>query len=144
MRSKNQQPRGELDGFLDGGSRLTGDLHFKDTFRVDGRLEGSIHSEGNLVIGESGEIEGEIHVARVFVAGVLRGTVRGAQRVEIGATGKIYGNIETQTLVVEDGATFEGNSSMDRESTHHLARGQVAKLLLEPEEDSPSASGMSK
>lgn len=110
---KTDPGKGDLDGFIDGGSRLVGELHFKDTFRIDGQLEGVVHSQGNLVIGEQGRVEGDLRVRNVFVSGEFRGTIRDAQRVEIGATGRVYGEVQTQALVVEDGAILEGSSSMD-------------------------------
>ena len=128
MKLKNEQPRGELDGFLDSGGRLTGELHFKDTFRVDGRINGKVLSEGDLFIGETGEIEGEVQVRRLFVAGKLRGTILQAQRVEIAATGKVLGDVRTETLVIADGAVFEGQCAMERKGEG----AEVAKLVPEP------------
>ena len=113
---KNDDASGELNGFLDSGSRLVGDLRFDDTFRVDGRIEGRIHSSGRLIVGDTGEIEGEVHVAQVHVAGTIRGTVADAEKVEIVATGKIYGELQSRSLVMADGAVLEGSCSMD-EST---------------------------
>ena len=109
----NDEARGELNGFIDSGSRLVGELRFDDTFRVDGRVEGRIHSSGRLVVGDSGEIEGEVHVAHVHVAGTIRGTVTDAEKVEIAAGGKIYGELRTRSLIVADGAILEGSCSMD-------------------------------
>ena len=134
MKLKNEQPRGELDGFLDSGGRLTGELHFKDTFRVDGRINGKVVSEGDLFIGESGEIEGEVQVRRLFVAGKLRGTILQAQRVEIAATGKVLGDLRTETLVIDDGAIFEGQCSMERKGE----RAEVAKLVPDPSKSAAS------
>ncbi len=104
--------KGDLDGFIDAGTRLVGELRFKDTFRIDGQLEGKVISEGNLVIGERGRVEGELRVRNVFVSGEFRGSIHEAHRVEVGATGRVYGEVQTQALVVEDGAILEGSSSM--------------------------------
>ena len=110
---RDDRSSGELNGFLDSGSRMTGDLHFEDTFRIDGRIEGRIESDGHLVVGEKGEVEGEVRVAHILVAGTIRGTVVGAQKLEISSTGKIFGEIQTRSLVVQDGAVIEGSCSMD-------------------------------
>lgn len=126
---KNDDARGELNGFLDSGSRLVGDLRFDDTFRVDGRFEGQIHSSGRLVVGESGEIEGEVHVAHVHVAGTIRGTVADAEKVEIVAGGKIYGEIRTRSLIIADGAVLEGTCSMEEsgQKTHSASEPTAAE-----------------
>lgn len=114
---KEDRPSGELNGFLDSGSRMKGDLHFEDTFRVDGHLEGTIESEGHLVVGEKGSVEGDVRVKRVHVAGTVRGTVTGAEKVEIAASGRVLGDLQTGSLVIEDGAVLEGSCRMESKSS---------------------------
>lgn len=103
---------GELNGFLDAGSHIKGELHFDDTFRVDGKVTGQVHSKGDLVVGESGVVEGEVSAGRVFVSGTVRGKMSAEQRVEICAGGKVFAEVCTAALVIEDGAVFEGQCSM--------------------------------
>lgn len=112
LRGKGQT--GELNGILDRGSHLRGELHFEQTFRVDGKLTGKVISDGDLVIGERGEIEGEIEVGRVFVSGIVRGHIRTARRLEICAGGRVFADVETPALVIGEGALFEGNCAMER------------------------------
>lgn len=107
---------GNLNGFLDAGSRLEGRLHFEDTFRVDGQISGTIESEGDLIVGAGGEVDGEILVGRLFVSGVVRGVVRTKRLVEITAKGRVFADLHTPALVVEDGGYLEGHCSMQRES----------------------------
>ncbi len=104
--------RGDLNGFLDAGSHIKGELHFEDTFRVDGSLKGKVVSKGDLVVGEQGEVDGEVQVGRAFVSGVVRGSISATNRAELTAGGKVYADIQTPTLVVEEGAHFEGNCRM--------------------------------
>jgi cytoskeletal protein CcmA (bactofilin family) len=91
-------------------------LHFEDTFRVDGKVTGKVVSDGDLVIGAGGEVDGEVTVGRVFVSGVLRGRVKTSKRLEIAAGGRVFATLETPSLVIEDGAFFEGQSAMVRET----------------------------
>lgn len=112
---KSGGPQGDLNGFLDAGSHLTGELTFEASFRVDGKLSGKISSRGSLIVGESGEIDGEIHVGQVFVSGTVRGTVTAGERLQIAAGGKVFAEITTPSLVIEDGGLFEGRCSMVRE-----------------------------
>ncbi|MDH3522250.1 MAG: polymer-forming cytoskeletal protein [Acidobacteriota bacterium] len=104
--------RGDLNGFLDAGSHINGELQFEDTFRVDGTLTGKVVSEGDLVVGEQGKVDAEIHVGRLFVSGVVRGTVLASKRAEFTAGGRVYADVETPTLIVEEGAHFEGHCRM--------------------------------
>ncbi|HUO86577.1 MAG TPA: polymer-forming cytoskeletal protein [Thermoanaerobaculia bacterium] len=106
----------DLNGFLDRGSRLSGELHFDSSFRIDGRFEGKISSSGRLIVGESGEVEGDIHVRHVAVSGQLRGTVKADEQIHIAAGGRVAADLETPSLLIEDGAQFDGRCSMARQS----------------------------
>jgi cytoskeletal protein CcmA (bactofilin family) len=117
---------GELNGFLDKGSHLEGELRFEQTFRVDGRVTGRIVSAGDLVVGERGEVEGEIEVGRLFVSGTVRGKVR-AGRLEIASRGRLHADVETPTLVVEEGALFEGGCVMERDARPEPAAVETAR-----------------
>ncbi len=54
----------DLNGFLDRGSHLQGELAFETTFRIDGRFTGSVRSNGDLIVGEAGEVEGTFEVGQ--------------------------------------------------------------------------------
>lgn len=110
--SARSGPVGELNGFLDGDSRIEGDLHFKDTFRVDGSLKGRVSSQGDLIVGKESTVEGEIKVGRLYVSGIVRGTVR-AERVEIAPGARVEADVETPALLIEEGAHFQGRCVMD-------------------------------
>lgn len=109
---KSDGPTTDLSGFLDAGSHVKGELNFENTFRVDGKLTGRISSDGTLVIGKGGLLVGEIEVAQVFVSGRVEGEIRASQRVQIAATGVVQADIDTPTLVIEDGALFDGRCVM--------------------------------
>ena len=130
MMFKSEGERGDLNGFLDAGSHIEGDLHFEDTFRVDGRLSGRVVSKGDLVVGEEGQVEGEIRVGRIFISGTVKGSVTAGQRVEITTRGKVNADLETPSLVIEDGAFFEGRCTMGKERSQAAAgeRAVVAQM----------------
>lgn len=116
MRFKSEAKQSALNGFLDSGSSTHGELRFETSFRVDGQFSGTVSSEGDLVVGEGGEVEGEVRVGALFVIGTVRGSVQAARRVQIAPGGKLYAELETPSLVIEDGAVFEGRCSMSREA----------------------------
>ena len=108
---------GELNGFLDRGSSFKGELEFEDTMRIDGKFNGKIHSKNELIVGESAHIEGDIHVGRIAISGTVVGKIVAEQRVEIHRNGKVYSDIDTPALIIEEGAIFQGNCVMgDRKS----------------------------
>lgn len=111
---KSESSQGDLNGFLDRGSALEGELRFEENFRVDGKITGSVVSEGALVIGEHGEVEGEVRVRRLFVAGLVRGVIVVTEQLQITPSGRVYAEITVPSLRIEDGATFEGRCTMSR------------------------------
>ena len=108
----NSKKGGELNGFLDHGSSFKGELEFEDTMRIDGRFNGKIVSKNELIVGESAHIDGDIHVGRIAISGTVVGKIVADQRVEIHRNGKVYSDIDTPALIIEEGAIFQGNCVM--------------------------------
>ena len=119
---RSENPDGELNGFVDAGTTFRGELAFETTFRVEGKVEGSVVSSGSLVIGEGGEVDGDIRVGQLFVSGVVRGTVKASRRIQLCAQGKAFADLETPSLVIEDGAILDGRCMMTREGTGEGSR----------------------
>lgn len=105
---------GEIAGFFAEGVEIQGDLIFKDTLRVDGKLHGTIRGEGELVIGPSGEVEGEVTVTAASVSGKVKGMVRVQDRLEVHSGGKVEGDVllGKPGLVVHDGGIMEAKLQM--------------------------------
>jgi cytoskeletal protein CcmA (bactofilin family) len=113
--------RGEgstLNGFIDRGSHIRGDLAFEETFRIDGRFEGKIRSGTELILGDSADVTAEIDVGRLSVNGALKGSVRAAERVELLSGSRVFGDIITPVLRIEEGAHFEGSCQMGEETSN--------------------------
>jgi cytoskeletal protein CcmA (bactofilin family) len=118
---------GDLNGFLDRGSSFKGELEFEDTMRIDGKFNGRIHSKNELIVGEAAYIEGDIHVGRIAISGTVVGKIKADQRVEIHRNGKVYSDIDTPALVIEEGAVFQGNCVMGEGRKSGVVTNMVAK-----------------
>jgi cytoskeletal protein CcmA (bactofilin family) len=102
-----------LNGFVDTGCALRGELEFANSFRLDGRVEGTVRSRSELVVGKEGVVEGEIDVARCLVGGQVRGTIRASEQVVLHATARVWADIHATAVVMEDGAFLEGKVNME-------------------------------
>src|ERR1043165_5214808 len=110
---------GELNGFLDRGSSFKGELEFEDTMRIDGKLNGTITSQNQLIAGVAAHLDGTPHAGRIAISGTVVGKIKADQRVEIHRNGKVYSDIDTPALIIEEGAIFQGNCVMgDRKSAN--------------------------
>ncbi len=103
-----------LNGFVDAGCTIRGELEFSSSFRLEGRVEGTVRSRSELVVGEHGVVEGEIEVARCLVGGTVRGTIRATDHVVLHAAARVWADIHTPALVMEEGAFLEGRVDMKR------------------------------
>ena len=120
---------GGLTAFIDQGSEFEGKLSFKDTVRIDGRFRGEISSEHTLIVGESGEIEATIRSKTVAISGSVTGDICAGTKVVLHKTARVHGNIETDSLVVEDGAEIDGQIKM--------GKGQKGSLKAVPAGSGP-------
>jgi cytoskeletal protein CcmA (bactofilin family) len=103
---------GEINAFLGKGADFNGKLAFEGTVRLDGKFSGEIFSLGILIIGESAVINADINVKTLILSGELTGNIEAKARVEIHAPGKVYGNITTPVLVIDEDVIFEGGCVM--------------------------------
>jgi cytoskeletal protein CcmA (bactofilin family) len=104
--------RDEINAFLGKDTEFEGKLSFKGAVRIDGHFTGEIFTEGTLIVGELAVIESNIHVSHIIISGEIRGNIIADNRIEIHAPGKVFGNIQAPTVVIEEGVIFEGNCRM--------------------------------
>jgi cytoskeletal protein CcmA (bactofilin family) len=104
---------GTVSGFVGAGASVQGEASFNGMMRVDGRLTGSIKSEkGTLIVSYGGTVEAVIEVAVANINGTVRGDIIASERIEMGRSAHVIGNIRTPSLVIEQGAIFEGSCKM--------------------------------
>ena len=103
---------GPLTAFIDQGSEFSGKLCFKDTVRIDGKLEGEITSDNTLIVGETGEIRASIVSEVVIVSGLVEGDVVANRQLTLQKTARLHGDVQTGSLLVEDGAVLNGTVKM--------------------------------
>ncbi len=93
---------------------VSGKLIFHEPVRIEGRFRGEVRSLDLVVVGEDGMIEGKVFAPRLLIMGELRGDVVGCDRVVLGPRAKFFGNIETRSLAVAEGAYLDGDVTMSR------------------------------
>ena len=104
---------GTLSGFVGGGTVMTGEANFKAMMRIDGHMSGRVSStSGTLIVGANGKVDANIEVAVAVIHGTINGDIIATQRLELGRAAKVNGNIQTPSLIIEQGAIFEGTCKM--------------------------------
>jgi cytoskeletal protein CcmA (bactofilin family) len=105
-------PAGSTRNVLSSDVDIKGIVKFQHDLIVDGKIEGEIHSAGNLTVGENARIKAEIKTGTVVVYGKVHGNMTASDRIELKSSAEVIGDIKAQTLVIEGGAIFVGKSTV--------------------------------
>lgn len=117
---------------LSEGVAVKGELHFDKQLRINGCFEGSLHAQGKLIIGPTGVVKGNIHLDEAIIYGRVVGNIT-VNKLTIGSSAHIMGDIHTQCLACEPGAKVIGSVDIDP--------GLPAACDLIPEEEVLQRSG---
>jgi len=94
------------------GVQLRGEIRVEGTVRIDGRLEGEIHTKGQVIIGEEGLVQGTISAGTVVSSGRIKANVTALERVQLLKTATLIGEIHAPLLMMEEGAKLQGLADM--------------------------------
>ena len=97
---------------LGSDAEVSGKLSFATATRIEGKLKGEIRSTDLLVVGPAAVVQATIRADRLVILGEVHGEVQGATRVQICSGGKLFGDVQTRGLVIEEGGVFEGKCRM--------------------------------
>ena len=114
------QPQGEPGASepdvarIEHGVEMNGRLVVEQSLLIEGEFRGELESAGSVFVSETGTVEGPIRARTVEIRGAVVGDVVASREVVIFATGRLHGDVETPSLVVVRGATFNGRTRMYR------------------------------
>lgn len=123
-------PVAKIETIIGPNAHFRGDIQSDGGVRVDGILEGNIDITGNLVIGEGAKLIGdEIKANNISISGAVKGNISG-NRVEILETGRVWGDLTINSLLLNEGAYLRGQTTM---------HGDIEPPLIEPPKPRPAA-----
>ena len=129
-RSAKKKPRLDaITAFLGAGTQYHGQFNFQGVVRIDGGVFGDIISDGVLVLGEEGLVEGSIRVGELITSGRIVGDVTASRRVILNKSANLRGNIASPSVVIEDGAVLNGQLRMSEPEAEMLEAGPVPCAL---------------
>ena len=118
------QQNGEVT-IIGQGAKLEGTVVSAGSLRIDGQIKGQVNAEGDVMLSPQSGVEADIRAQNVSVAGRFKGSIVVKGRAEIARGGRVDGNITSKTLVVEEGAIFQGQSIMDQQTAAAQAAPQA-------------------
>jgi cytoskeletal protein CcmA (bactofilin family) len=110
---KNKEVEVPSLNLLSAGTVVKGEIRLTGDFRLDGTFIGTINCKGKVVVGPTGNIEGEIICQNADFSGEVKATVKVAELLTLKETARYTGDITTNKLSIEPGAKFSGNCIME-------------------------------
>lgn len=95
------------------GMVVNGDIDSSGVVKVEGRVEGSIRSARQVLIGRQGQVKGDIETREAVIGGTVDGSITATERTEVQGTAKISGDIRTKSIVVLEGGSINGTVRME-------------------------------
>jgi cytoskeletal protein CcmA (bactofilin family) len=109
------RPRRDCECYIAQGTTVEGKITGGTSVGIDGLVKGELNISSKVIVGESGEIKGNIKADDIIIAGKIYGNIEARNLMEAQATGQIYGDIHAHRLMIADGVLFEGNITMKKE-----------------------------
>ncbi len=106
---------GELS-LVGSGTVVEGKIRTEGSIRIDGKLVGELHAKANVAVGINGVVEGNLNGKNVSLAGKVIGTVTSTEKLVLEGKSVVKGDVRAARLVVDEGATFDGQCVMSSTS----------------------------
>ena len=110
-------------GIITSSLLIKGDIQGREDLYIDGEVRGTIHlASGRVTVGPHGKISADVNAREIVVQGKVKGALRGCERVEVGRTGEIRGDVTTLRIAVEEGGEVHGKVEITRPEESRIAR----------------------
>ena len=131
----NMNATGSSKNILNSDVEIKGNIKFSGVLTLDGKLDGEIHTDGALLLGDSAVINGNINAQSVVVRGKVHGNINAKEKIEIKSKAELFGDIRASKLVIEEGVTYVGKTEVNPNKvapTPPLARPNETPKTPEP------------
>ena len=119
--------------FLGSDGIIKRTIEFEKTIRLDGRVQGKILSDsGTVIVGEKAVVQADINVDVVIIMGKVNGTIDARDRIEVYPPGRIVGDIQAPTVLIESGVVFNGNCTMKSPKVSVTKPNEAAQSASKP------------
>lgn len=109
----NMNATGSSKNILNSDVEIKGNIKFSGELALDGKLDGEIHTDGTLQLGDSAVINGNINAQSVVVRGKVHGNINAREKIEIKSKAELFGDIRASKLVIEEGVTYVGKTEVN-------------------------------
>ncbi len=118
---------GDVIAFVGKGVEFKGIISYNGTVRIDGHLDGEIHTEGILLVGEDATLSAKVSAGTVVSKGKITGDIVAKEKVRLLSPAVLTGSVKAPILSMEEGVLFNGNCEMARAEVRELPRETIAR-----------------
>ncbi len=118
----------DISAFVGKGVEFKGTISYKGTVRIDGYLDGEIHTDGVLLIGEDAVIQAKITAGTIVCKGKITGDVIAKECVKLRAPAIVNGSVKAPMLSMEDGVLFNGGLEMTQSVREGAREGAMHQI----------------
>jgi cytoskeletal protein CcmA (bactofilin family) len=122
--SKNVNISKSFNSLIGEHSSFKGDIKCEGAIRIDGEIIGEIKAAEDVVIGPNAKVEGDIYGNIVQISGIVKGNIFAKYTVRLCTTASLYGDIETQNFITEEGSFFLGKCTMTNIDSNEMNKGK--------------------
>lgn len=140
MKDQNMPNQNQVN-LIGSGTVFEGTVRAENDIRASGKVVGTLNVEGKAMIAESGVVDGEVIATNATIAGQVHGEIQVEERLVLKSTARVDSNIETDRLVVEEGAQFTGKISMNTSITSNgdtSENGEMTDEIFDEDEETLS------
>ncbi|MBM4121390.1 MAG: polymer-forming cytoskeletal protein [Nitrospira sp.] len=131
----------DVIAFVGKGVEFKGVISYNGTVRIEGQLDGEIHTEGILLVGEDAVITAKVSVGTIVSKGKISGDIVAKEKVRLLSPAILNGSVKAPMLSMEEGVLFNGNIEMARADVHELPREAVVRAVNSPVSNIKRVSG---
>jgi len=132
-------PVSKIETIIGPNAYFRGDIQSDGGVRIDGIFEGTVDITGNLVIGEGAKVIADISANNISISGAIKGNVNG-NRVEILDTGRVWGDLTINSLLLNEGAYLRGQTMMHGDIEPPMIEAPKSHLHPTPQQQPPQAT----
>ena len=99
----------KVDTIIGPGTSIDGTIKAEGTLRINGNVVGEVIVTGNVVIGSSSVINGNIKAENVYLAGTVNGNITATNQLQMTSTAKVIGDVDVKNIIIDEGAIFDGH-----------------------------------
>lgn len=138
--AKTENPE-DVIAFVGKGVEFKGVISYNGTVRIDGQLDGEIHTDGILLVGEDAVITAKVSAGMIVSKGKITGDIMAKEKVRLLSPAILNGSVKAPMLSMEEGVLFNGNIEMARADVHELSRESVVRAVNSPISNIKRVSG---